>query len=198
MTKHQDPRVRIIGRRTLSEGFIHLEEITLEQDMSDGETVTLTREVHDHGRAATILLFDPKRQSIVLVRQLRVPVLLQGDPAYMIEAPAGLLDDDTPEVAICREALEETGYHVGKVTHLFDAYMSPGSLTERTSFFVGLIDVTEKAGDGGGLAHEGEDIEVLEIPFDEAFGMIVTGEICDGKTIMLLQWAQLNRAKLSA
>lgn len=198
MTKHHDPRVRIIERRTLSDGFIHLEEITLEQDMSDGGTATLKREVHDHGSAATILLFDPRQQSVVLVRQLRVPVLLQGDPAYMIEAPAGLLDDDTPEVAICREALEETGYHVDRATHLFDAYMSPGALTERTSFFVGLINVTEKAGDGGGLAHEGEDIEVLEIPFDEAFGMIATGEICDAKTIMLLQWAQLNRDALAA
>ncbi len=198
MTKHHDPRVRIIERRTLSDGFIHLEEITLEQDMSGGGTATLTREVHDHGSAATILLFDPRRESVVLVRQLRVPVLLQGDPAYMIEAPAGLLDDDTPEVAICREVLEETGYHVDKATHLFDAYMSPGALTERTSFFVGLVDVTEKAGDGGGLAHEGEDIEVLEIPFDEAVAMIATGEICDAKTIMLLQWAQLNRGKLTA
>ncbi|OCP36623.1 NUDIX domain-containing protein [Ensifer sp. LC163] len=197
MTKHHDQRVRIIERRTLSDGFIHLEEITLEQEMSDGGTATLKREVHDHGSAATILLFDPRQQSVVLVRQLRVPVLLQGDPAYMIEAPAGLLDDDTPEVAICREALEETGYHVDGATHLFDAYMSPGALTERTSFFVGLIDVTEKAGDGGGLAHEGEDIEVLEIPFDEAFGMIATGEICDAKTIMLLQWAQLNRSSLT-
>lgn len=198
MTKHYDPRVRIIDRRTLSDGFIHLEEITLEQDMSDGATVTLKREVHDHGSAATILLFDPKRQSVVLVRQLRVPVLLQGDPAYMLEAPAGLLDDDTPEIAICREALEETGYHVEKVTHLFDAYMSPGALTERTSFFVGRIDVTEKVGDGGGLAHEGEDIEVLEIPFERACAMIATGEICDAKTIMLLQWAQLNRGALTA
>ncbi|WP_457582795.1 NUDIX domain-containing protein [Ensifer canadensis] len=197
MTKHHDPRVRIIERRTLSDGFIHLEEITLEQDMSDGGTTTLKREVHDHGSAATILLFDPRRESVVLVRQLRVPVLLQGDPAYMIEAPAGLLDDDTPEVAICREAMEETGYHVDNATHLFDAYMSPGALTERTSFFVGQIDVREKAGNGGGLAHEGEDIEVLEIPFDEAFGMIATGEICDAKTIMLLQWAQLNRSSLT-
>ncbi len=196
MTKNHDPRVRIIDRRTLSDGFIHLEEITLEQDMSDGETVTLKREVHDHGSAATILLFDPRRQSVVMVRQLRVPVLLQGDPAYMIEAPAGLLDDDTPEVAICREAMEETGYHVEKATHLFDAYMSPGALTERTSFFVGLIDVARKVGEGGGLSHEGEDIEVLEIPFDAAFEMIATGEICDAKTIMLLQWARLNRSSL--
>lgn len=198
MTKHHDPRVRIIDRRTLSNGFVHLEEITLEQDMSGGGTATLKREVHDHGSAATILLFDPRKQSVVLVRQLRVPVLLQGDPGYMLEAPAGLLDDDTPEVAICREAMEETGYHVDGARHLFDAYMSPGSLTERTSFFVGRIDVSEKAGNGGGLAHEGEDIEVLEIPFDEAFGMIATGEICDAKTIMLLQWAQLNRVTLAS
>jgi len=196
MSTYHDPRVRIIGRRTLWDGFIHLEEVTLEQDMSNGVTATLKREVHDHGSAATILLVDTRRQSVVLVRQLRVPVLLQGDPAYMIEAVAGLLDDDTPEIAIAREALEETGYHVEGATHLFDAYMSPGAITERTSFFVGRIDVSEKRGDGGGLAHEGEDIEVLEIPLDEAFAMIATGEICDAKTIMLLQWARLNRHEL--
>lgn len=197
MSTHHDPRVRIIGRRTLWKGFVHLEEVAFEQEMSDGTTVTLTREIHDHGRAATILLVDSRRQSVVLVRQLRVPVLMEGDPAYMIEAVAGLLDGDTPEVAICREALEETGYHVEDVTHVFDVYMSPGALTERVSFFVGHVDVMEKRGNGGGLVHEGEDIEVLEVPLDEAFAMIATGEICDAKTIMLLQWAQLNRDKLN-
>ncbi|MGF6253096.1 NUDIX domain-containing protein [Ensifer sp. LBL] len=198
MSTHHDPRVRIVGRRTLWKGFAHLEEVTFEQQMSDGAIVTLKREIHDHGNAATILLVDARRQSVILVRQLRVPVLLQGDPAYLIEAAAGLLDGDTPEEAICREALEETGYHVQDVIHLFDVYMSPGALTERTSFFAGHIDATEKRGDGGGLAHEGEDIEVLEIPFDEAFAMIAGGEIRDAKTIMLLQWAKLNRQELFA
>ncbi|HEV7306185.1 NUDIX domain-containing protein [Ensifer sp.] len=198
MTAHHDPRVRITDRRTLWKGFVHLEEVTFEQEMSDGRTATLKREIHDHGSAATILLVDAKRQSVVLVRQLRLPVLLQGDQAYMIEAAAGLLDGDTPEEAICREALEETGYHVQDVQHLFDAYMSPGAMTERTSFFVGHIDALEKRGDGGGLAHEGEDIEVLEIPFDDAFAMIASGEIGDAKTIMLLQWAKLNRTELLA
>ncbi|WEX78521.1 NUDIX domain-containing protein [Sinorhizobium numidicum] len=196
MTKHADPRFRIIDRRTLLNGFINIEQITLEQQMSDGSTARLVREVHDHGRAATILLFDTERELIVLVRQLRIPVFLQGEPGYLIEAPAGLLDGEAPEVAICREAMEETGYQIESAMHLFDAYMSPGSLTERTSFFLGRIDISKKVTAGGGLVHEGEDIEVLEIPFDEAVAMIGAGEICDAKTIMLLQWASLNRDSL--
>ncbi|MBP2234999.1 nudix-type nucleoside diphosphatase (YffH/AdpP family) [Sinorhizobium kostiense] len=197
MKEHSDSRVRIIERQTLWNGFINLEQITLEQQMSDGSTARLVREVHDHGRAATILLFDPERQLVVLVRQLRIPVFMQGEPAFLIETPAGLLDGEAPEVAICREAMEETGYHIESAMHLFDAYMSPGSITERTSFFLGRIDTSKKVAAGGGLSHEGEDIEVLEIPFDEAVAMIGSGEICDAKTIMLLQWAMLNRATLS-
>ncbi|OHV72221.1 NUDIX domain-containing protein [Ensifer sp. LCM 4579] len=198
MKEHSDSRVRIIDRRTLWNGFINLEQVTLEQQMSDGTTARLVREVHDHGRAATILLFDPERQVVVLVRQLRIPVFMQGEPAYLIETPAGLLDGEEPGVAICREAMEETGYHIESAMHLFDAYMSPGSITERTSFFLGRIDTSRKVAAGGGLAHEGEDIEVLEVPFEEAVRMIGSGEICDAKTIMLLQWALLNRALLSA
>ncbi|WEX87541.1 NUDIX domain-containing protein [Sinorhizobium garamanticum] len=197
MTEHADPRVRIIDRKTLWKGFVSLEEVTLEQEMSNGQTARLVREVHDHGRAATILLFDPERQSVVLVRQLRIPVFLQGEPGYLIEAPAGLLDGETPETAICREAMEETGYRIESAMHLFDAYMSPGSVTERTSFFLGHIDASKRVMAGGGLAHEGEDIEVLEIPFEKAVAMIGTGEICDAKTIMLLQWALLNPAALA-
>ncbi|MQW90642.1 NUDIX domain-containing protein [Sinorhizobium saheli] len=197
MTKHAE-RVRIIDRQNLWNGFISLERITLEQQMSDGSTARLVREVHDHGRAATILLFDPERQVVVLVRQIRIPVFLQGEPGYLIETPAGLLDGEAPEVAICREAMEETGYEIESAVHLFDAYMSPGSVTERTSFFLGRIDTSRKTAAGGGLMHEGEDIEVLEIPFEEACAMVGTGEICDAKTIMLLQWAMLNRASLPA
>lgn len=197
MTKHAE-RVRIIDRQNLWNGFISLERITLEQQMSDGSTARLVREVHDHGRAATILLFDPERQVVVLVRQIRIPIFLQGEPGYLIETPAGLLDGEAPEVAICREAMEETGYEIESAVHLFDAYMSPGSVTERTSFFLGRIDTSRKTAAGGGLMHEGEDIEVLEIPFEEACAMIGTGEICDAKTIMLLQWAMLNRASLAA
>ncbi|ODR89234.1 NUDIX domain-containing protein [Sinorhizobium alkalisoli] len=197
MKEHSDSRVRIIDRRPLWNGFISLEQVTLEQQMSDGTTARLVREVHDHGRAATILLFDPERQVVVLVRQLRIPVFMQGESAYLIETPAGLLDGEEPEVAICREAMEETGYCIESAMHLFDAYMSPGSITERTSFFLGRIDTSRKVAAGGGLAHEGEDIEVLEVPFGEAVRMIGSGEICDAKTIMLLQWAMLNGAALS-
>ncbi|THK39818.1 NUDIX domain-containing protein [Ensifer sp. MPMI2T] len=197
MTEHADPRVRILDRKTLWQGFVSLEEVTLEQEMSNGRTVRLVREVHDHGRAATILLFDPERQSVVLVRQLRIPVFLQGEPGYLIETPAGLLDGETPETAICREAMEETGYRIESAMHLFDAYMSPGSVTERTSFFLGRIDASKRVTAGGGLAHEGEDIEVLEIALEKAVAMIGSGEICDAKTIMLLQWAMLNPAALA-
>ncbi|MDB5553767.1 MAG: hypothetical protein JWL86_3751 [Rhizobium sp.] len=187
-----EPKIKVLARETLSKRFVNLEKVTVEHATLAGGRQTVEREIHDHGNAATILLYDPTKKTVVLVRQLRVPVFLNGGEGFMIEAPAGLNDGDHPADAIAREAMEETGYLVENADFLFDAYMSPGTLTERVSFFNAEIDVSKKIAEGGGLAGEGEDIEVLEIPLDKAFAMIATGEICDGKTIMLLQWAKMK------
>lgn len=164
--------------------------------MPDGRVIRIDREVHDHGSAAAILLFDPNKNAVVLVRQFRPAAFVNGDPNFMLEVPAGLIDDDQPDEAIRREAMEETGYAVNDVRYLFQTYASPGTLTEKVGLFYARVDLDEKAGLGGGLATEGEDIEVLSIPLDQAFGMISTGEITDAKTIILLQWAMLNREQL--
>ena len=192
MTPKSDPRITVLDRQTLSKRFVNLERVTIEHATRSGGRIIVEREIHDHGNAAAILLYDPNRKSVVLVRQLRVPVYLNGGEGWMIEIPAGLLDGDHPAEAIAREAMEETGYLVENAEYLFDAYMSPGTLTERVSFFAAEIDLTRKAGEGGGLASEGEDIEVLELTLDAAFAMTGTGEICDGKTIMMLQWAKMR------
>ena len=186
------PKVKVMARERLSGRFVKLDKVTVEHATLAGGRVTVEREIHDHGNASTILLYDPARRIVVLVRQLRVPAFLNGGEGWMIEAPAGLNDGDHPADAIAREAMEETGYLVEDPEHLFDAYMSPGTLTERVSFFAAEIDMSKKVAAGGGLVHEGEDIEVLEIPLDQALAMIPSGEICDGKTIMLLQWARMK------
>ena len=192
MAPKSDPRITVLDRQTLSKRFVNLEKVTIEHATRSGGRIIVEREIHDHGNAAAILLYDPGRKSVVLVRQLRVPVYLNGGEGWMIEIPAGLLDGDHPAEAIAREAMEETGYLVENAEHLFDAYMSPGTLTERVSFFAAEIDLSKKAGEGGGLASEGEDIEVLELTLGAAFAKVASGEICDGKTIMMLQWARMR------
>lgn len=192
MDSRIDPRVKIIAAETLSRRFVHLQKLTVEHETLSGGHQTVTREIHDHGNAATILLYDPSRGTAIFVRQLRVPPVLNGDDGWLIETPAGLLDKDDPLTAIIREAMEETGYRIERAEYLFDAYMSPGTLTERVSFFAAEVDASHKVGKGGGLEEEGEDIEILEIALAEAYEMIGTGKICDGKTIMLLQWAKMK------
>ena len=192
MDKAVEPLIRIIARETLSKRFVTLEKLTVDHATNAGGRQMVEREIHDHGNAATILLYDPVRKIVVLVRQLRLPDFLGGGEGWLIETPAGLLDGDHPSDAIAREAMEETGYRVKAPMHLFDAFMSPGSVTEKVSFFAAEIDLADRVASGGGLAEEGEDIEVIEIGLAEAFAMIATGEIRDGKTIMLLQWAKMT------
>ena len=193
---HDDDRVKLISKETVWKRFVHLQTMVFDQRMPDGRVIRIDREVHDHGSAAAILLFDPAKDAVVLVRQFRPAAFVNGDPSFMLEVPAGLIDDDQPDEAIRREAMEETGYAVKDVQYLFETYASPGTLTEKVGLFYARVNLDEKAGTGGGLDTEGEDIEVLSIPLDEAFGMITTGEITDAKTIILLQWAMLNRARL--
>ncbi|MCB5203307.1 NUDIX domain-containing protein [Neorhizobium sp. T786] len=191
-------RVRLISRARLWKGFVHLQKLVFEQRMPDGSMVTLDREVHDHGTAAAILLHDPKEGSVVLVRQFRPGAFVNGDPAFMLEVPAGLIDEDElPADAVIREAMEETGFEIDEARYLFDMYASPGTLTEKVALFVASVSADRRPGTGGGLAGEGEDIEVVTMGLDDAYAMIRTGEINDAKTIVLLQWAMLNRDSLS-
>ena len=196
MSKLENAKVEIVEDRTLSDDWYHLRKVTFDYTNSRGEVHRLSRECYDRGHGATILLFDPARQVVILVRQFRMPAYLTGHPGWLIETPAGLLDGDAPEEAIRREVVEETGYEVRDIRFLFECFISPGAITDRIHFFYARVDIDHKVNDGGGLDEEHEDIEVLEIPLHEALSMIGTGEICDGKTIMLLQWAALNRDTL--
>lgn len=193
----KNERVTVVGEKTLSEGWTRLSGYELDYTHSNGQTHRLHREIYHRTPAACILLYDAKRDRVVLVKQFRLPALLIGEPAWMVEVPAGLLDGDHPEEAIRREAIEETGYRVRDVRHLFKALMSPGSVTEIVHFFYAPVDLADRINGGGGLAEEHEDIEVLELPLDEAVAMIESGKIIDAKTIMLLQWAVINRAAIA-
>jgi GDP-mannose pyrophosphatase NudK len=188
-----NPDVKIIEEKVLSNNWYVLKKLTFDYRNKKGEWETQSREAYDRGNGATILLYNIENQTVVLTEQFRMPTYINGNETGMlIEACAGLLDKDNPEDCIRRETEEETGYRIGEVTKVFEAYMSPGSVTEILYFFVAEYSKAMKVNDGGGAEHEQENIEVLEIPFKDAFAMIKTGEIKDGKTIMLLQYAQIN------
>ncbi|NBF11698.1 GDP-mannose pyrophosphatase NudK [Pseudomonas sp. Fl4BN1] len=187
--------VRITGEQTLSDNWYVLKKYSFELRRRDGSWQAQAREVYDRGNGATILLYNLELRTVLLTRQFRMPAFVNGHSGYLIETAAGLLDNASPEVRIRQEAEEETGYRVGEVQKVFDAFMSPGSVTERVHFFIGRYQAGDRISDGGGLEHEGEDIEVLELDIDQALGMIKSGEIADGKTIMLLQYLQLHVLK---
>jgi GDP-mannose pyrophosphatase NudK len=197
MTQHDKVKVEIVEKKLLSDNWYLLNKVTFDYTDAKGHTHRLDREVYDRGNGATILLYDPKRDVVVLVRQFRMPAFLNGHSGWMIETPAGLLDGDHPEEAIRREAIEETGYQVRDVKFLFKCFMSPGAVTELVHFFAATIDTSDRVAEGGGLDDENEDIEVMEVPVSQALLMIESGEICDGKTIMLIQWLMLNRQTLA-
>lgn len=188
-----NPNVKIIEEKVLSDNWYVLKKIIFEYRNKQGEWQTQSREAYDRGNGATILLYNKENQTVVLTEQFRMPTYINGnDSGMLIEACAGLLDKDNPEDCIRRETEEETGYRIGEVTKVFEAYMSPGSVTEMLYFFVAEYSKAMKVNDGGGAAYEQENIDVLEIDFRKAIEMIRTGEIKDGKTIMLLQYAQIN------
>jgi nudix-type nucleoside diphosphatase (YffH/AdpP family) len=177
----------------LANNWYTLRKITFEYQKKDGTTETQVREAYDRGNGATILLYNKANQTVILTRQFRMPTYLNGNATGMlIEACAGLLDHDNAEDCIKRETEEETGYLVNDVRKIFEVYMSPGSVTEIVHFFVGEYTKDMKINDGGGVADEQENIEVLEFSFDKAYAMIANGEIKDAKTIMLLQYAKIN------
>lgn len=186
--------IRILEKEILSDHWYVLRKITYEFRDKKGNWQTHTREAYDRGNGATILLYNKDQQTVILTRQFRLPTFVNGNSSGMlIEACAGLLDKDNPEDAIRRETEEETGYKITDVRKIFEAYMSPGSVTEIVYFFVAEYTHSMKVNSGGGVEHEQENIEVLELPFSQAIEMIGTGGIKDGKTIMLLQHAQLNK-----
>ena len=185
-------RIRVKNARLLSDAYGTLKNTTFEWRRTDGKWQTQHRETYDRGGAATILPYNLARRTVVLVRQLRYPAYAAGYDDLMIEAAAGLLDDAAPEERIRLEAEEEIGYRLHEVREIFAAFMSPGVVTEKIHFFVAAYEPDMRVGDGGGLVHEGEDIEVLELSIDEALAMIKDGRIVDAKTIMLLQYAALH------
>src|SRR6266567_1030081 len=176
-------KVKILEKEILSNNWYVLRKITYEYLQKDGSWQKQQREAYDRGNGATILLYNKASANVILTRQFRLPTFINGNPdGMLIEACAGLLDKDNPEDCIRRETEEETGYKINDIRKIFEAYMSPGSVTEMLHFFVAEYTHEMKASDGGGIGHEQEDIEVLEKPFAEALHMIVTGEIRDAKT----------------
>ncbi|MBB6498907.1 GDP-mannose pyrophosphatase NudK [Pedobacter cryoconitis] len=186
--------VKILKTEILSDNWYTLKKITYEHLLKDGSTQVLSREAYDRGNGAAILLYNKEQQTVILTRQFRLPTFVNGNSTGMlIEACAGLLDQDNAEDCIKRETEEETGYKVTEVRKIFEAYMSPGSVTEILYFFIAAYSKDMKVHEGGGLDHEHENIEVLEVSIDSALDMIENGEIKDGKTIMLLQYIRLHQ-----
>ncbi|MBC3542125.1 GDP-mannose pyrophosphatase NudK [Rufibacter sediminis] len=188
-----DTNVKNIRKELLSNNWYTLHKVTFDYRKPDGTWETQTREAYDRGNGACIFLYNRSSNNILLTRQFRMPTYLNGNAdGLLVETCAGLLDNDNPEDCIRRETEEETGYQVSEVRKVFEAYMSPGSVTEKLYFFVAEYSKDMKVTEGGGHAEEQENIEVLELPFAEALHMMNTGEIRDAKTIMLLQYAQLH------
>ncbi|MEG3109677.1 MULTISPECIES: GDP-mannose pyrophosphatase NudK [Pantoea] len=183
-------KINIIKDKLLSENWFVLRNFTYELTDKKGEVLRHKREVYDRGNGATILLYNRDKNSVVLTRQFRIATYINGNESGMlIEACAGLLDDDSPEDCIRKEAIEETGYAVGQVEKLYACYMSPGGVTELIHFFAAEYNDSLRDNAGGGV--EDEDIDVLEMTFPDALAMVKDGRIRDGKTIMLLQHAQI-------
>src|SRR4051812_28079949 len=188
-----NPDVVVTDVELLASGWHVLRRTTLRRRRPGGRWTTEQRETYDRGNGATLLLYDVDRRTVLLSRQFRFPVYVNGHPdGMLLETAAGLLDDDSPEDAVRREVEEELGVTVGEVQHVFDVFMSPGSVTERLHFFAAPYSPADRTSDRGGLAEEGEDIEIVELEFDLALDMIDDGRIADAKTVMLLYWAALR------
>jgi len=186
--------LNITQAKILSDYKHVLKKVTYEYESSNGEIKGQTREVYDRGDGATILLYNADKKTVILTKQFRLPTYLNGNKnGVLIEACAGKLDGEEPEDAVRRETEEETGYKITHLKKVFEAYTTPGSVTEMLHFYVAAYSEDMKSSEGGGLKEEGEDIEVLELDFRQACAMVDTGEIKDCKTIMLLQYAQIQR-----
>jgi len=189
----KNPTIKIQKTELLSDNWYILNKVTFDYQKKDDSWITQKREVYDRGNGAAILLYNTQQKTVILTRQFRLPTYLNGnETGMMIEVCAGLLDEDHPEQCIIRETEEETGYRLTKVTKIMETYMSPGAVTEILYLFVGEYDESMKVSDGGGVEHEEENIDVMEMTYDEAYAMIESGEIKDAKTIMLLQYAKIK------
>ncbi|MDJ0645903.1 MAG: GDP-mannose pyrophosphatase NudK [Flavobacteriaceae bacterium] len=190
----QNEKVKNLKREILSDNWYTLNKLSYDYLTKKGIWEHHEREAYDRGNGATILLYNKEQKTVILTRQFRAPTYINGNESGMlIEACAGLLDEDNPEDCIKKETEEETGYKISDVTKIFECYMSPGSVTEIIHFFIAEYSKEMKISQGGGLADEEEEIEVLELPIDEAMTMITTGAIKDAKTIMLLQYLRLHK-----
>ncbi|WP_042395245.1 NUDIX domain-containing protein [Streptacidiphilus carbonis] len=189
----RNPDVVVREVELTSQGWHVLRRSTFDYRRRDGRWTTEQRETYDRGNGAVVLPYDVTRRTVLLTRQFRYPAYVNDHPdGMLVEAAAGLLDADDAPTAVRRESSEELGVTLGTLTHVLDAYMSPGSVTERLHFFAAPYTAADRTGPGGGLEEDGEDIEVLELPFAEALAMTRDGRISDGKTILLLQWAALD------
>lgn len=185
--------IRNIAFKTLSDNWYSLKKFTYEYQKKDGTWEKQEREAYDRGNGAAILLYNEAQKTVILTQQFRLPTFINGNPSgMMIEACAGLLDNDHPEDAIKRETEEETGFKISTVHKVFEAYMSPGSVTEILYFFIAAYTDAMKVSEGGGVDEESENIEVLELHIDDAMGMMERGEIKDAKTMLLLQYVKLQ------
>lgn len=186
-------RVKNLKKELLCDNWYRLDRVTYDFQLTNGRWESHTREAYDRGNGAAILLYNRSKRTVILTRQFRLPTYLNGNQTgFLIEACAGLLDKDNPEDCIRKETEEETGYRINSVHKIFEAYMSPGSVTEILYFFIAEYSDEMKISSGGGLLDEQESIEVMELPFKTAFEMIRTGDIRDGKTIMLLQYLKIQ------
>lgn len=184
-------RISNIKIETLSKQWATLEKVTFDYKMMDGRWVQQTRESYNRGNGAVILLFNKENKTVILTKQFRMPTLLNGNKSgFVIEACAGMLDEDHPDECIIREVEEETGYRIPKVEKVFELYSTPGAVTEKLYYYIGEYQASMKVGSGGGLDSESEDIEVLELPFQKALQMMHIGNIEDAKTVILLQYLQ--------
>ncbi|MTC55817.1 MULTISPECIES: NUDIX domain-containing protein [Providencia] len=183
----KQPQVRNISEKLLSDNWYILKKYTYEIQRHDGSWQQQSREVYDRGDGAVILLYNKVKNSIILIRQFRMPMYVAGYQQLLVEAAAGLLEGASPEARIIAEAEEETGYQINNIEKVFEAFMSPGSVTEKLHFYIAEYNDKDRHSEGGGLADEGEDIEVMEWSFPDAFNAIKSGDIVDGKTIMLIQ-----------
>ena len=191
MAEDLTDRVRIRDEQVLSQKRYKLSEVEFDYRRNDGTWQRQNREVFDRKHAAAVLPVDPARGTVILVSQFRLPAFLTGHKKPLIEVIAGALDNDAPDACARREAMEEAGVGVYDLKEVFHCFMSPGAVTERMHLFVGTYSEKSRAAEGGGLVDEGEDIEVLEMPLDDAMAMVANGGIIDAKTIMLLQYAKL-------
>jgi len=189
-----DKQIKNIEKKLLSDNYYILNRVTFDYLMKSGEWVNQMREVYDRGDGAGILLYNKEKQTVILTKQFRMPTYLNDNKdGFLVEVCAGLLDKDNPEACVIRETEEEVGYRLKEVKKVYEAYSSPGVMTEKMHFFVGEYTNDMKVNEGGGLESEHEDIEVLEIPFENAVDMLNNGEIVDTRTIVLLQYAIIHK-----